>query len=79
MPEDGLSRRAALTGAALGLAAPGPAQAAAAAVAAGSVADALKELDRLAEDAMSRTGVPGLAIAVVHKDAMVYSKGFGRR
>ena len=40
---------------------------------------ALAELDRLAEGTLQRTGVPGLAIAVVHRDAVVYLKGFGVR
>ena len=28
---------------------------------------------------MGRTGVPGMAVAVVHDDALVYAKGFGER
>src|SRR5687767_382779 len=40
---------------------------------------ALIELDRLAVQALQRSGVPGMAIAVVHEDAVVYLKGFGVR
>src|SRR5688572_2015216 len=40
---------------------------------------ALGELDRLAAQALQRSGVPGMAIAVVHEDAVVYLKGFGVR
>jgi CubicO group peptidase (beta-lactamase class C family) len=40
---------------------------------------ALAELDRLAAQALQRSGVPGMAIAVVHEDAVVYLKGFGVR
>jgi CubicO group peptidase (beta-lactamase class C family) len=40
---------------------------------------ALAKLDSLAEQAMSRTNVPGIAIAVVSNDQLVYLKGFGLR
>jgi CubicO group peptidase (beta-lactamase class C family) len=40
---------------------------------------ALGALDGLVTDAMDRTGVPGVAVAVVHQDQVVYSKGFGVR
>jgi CubicO group peptidase (beta-lactamase class C family) len=40
---------------------------------------ALASLDGLVTDAMDRTGVPGVAVAVVHHDQVVYSKGFGVR
>src|SRR5579875_3680223 len=73
-----LSRRSALTAAAVGAVASQASLARAAEPAAARpVADALPALDRLAEDAMARTGVPGMAIAVVHKDAVIYGKGFG--
>jgi CubicO group peptidase (beta-lactamase class C family) len=40
---------------------------------------ALSVLDGLVTDAMDRTGVPGVAVAVVYRDEVVYSKGFGVR
>ena len=43
------------------------------------VDNALGKLDGLVQDAMNRTGVPGVAVAVVHQDKVVYLKGFGVR
>jgi CubicO group peptidase (beta-lactamase class C family) len=43
------------------------------------VNEALPKLERLAEQTLKRTGVPGMAIAVVYKDKVVYLKGFGVR
>ncbi|HSU72132.1 MAG TPA: serine hydrolase [Micrococcaceae bacterium] len=43
------------------------------------VDNALKQLDGQVQDAMDRTGVPGIAVAVVYKDQVLYSKGFGVR
>lgn len=43
------------------------------------VDDAVGKLDGIVRDAMKRTGVPGVAVAVVHKDRVVYLKGFGER
>jgi CubicO group peptidase (beta-lactamase class C family) len=40
---------------------------------------ALPELERLARRTLKATGVPGMAIAVVYKDKVVYLKGFGVR
>jgi CubicO group peptidase (beta-lactamase class C family) len=40
---------------------------------------ALPELEKLAEQTLKRTGVPGLSVAVVYKDQAVYLKGFGVR
>jgi CubicO group peptidase (beta-lactamase class C family) len=40
---------------------------------------ALGELDQLAEQTLKRTGVPGMALAVVYKDKVVHLKGFGVR
>jgi CubicO group peptidase (beta-lactamase class C family) len=40
---------------------------------------ALARLDGLVADAMTQTGVPGAAVAVVHGDEVVYEKGFGVR
>ncbi|MFI2368255.1 serine hydrolase [Streptomyces sp. NPDC018833] len=43
------------------------------------VADAVAKLDGQIRAGMERTGVPGVAVAVVHKDRVVYMKGFGDR
>jgi CubicO group peptidase (beta-lactamase class C family) len=40
---------------------------------------AVGQLDGLAAQLMQQTGVPGMAIAVVHGDRVVYAKGFGVR
>ena len=40
---------------------------------------ALAGLDGIVRDAMTSTGVPGIAVAVVHQDRVVYAKGFGVR
>jgi CubicO group peptidase (beta-lactamase class C family) len=43
------------------------------------VTAALSGLERYVDGIRARTGVPGLAIAVVHADKIVYLKGFGVR
>lgn len=43
------------------------------------IAFAISEIDRLAPEAMQRTGIPGLAVAVVHEGRTVYARGFGVR
>jgi CubicO group peptidase (beta-lactamase class C family) len=40
---------------------------------------AVGQLDSIVQSAMARSGVPGVAVAVVHQDKVVYSKGFGVR
>ncbi len=40
---------------------------------------ALYELEKLAGEMLKKTGVPGMAIAVVYQDKIVYLKGFGVR
>ena len=35
------------------------------------------ELPGIVESAMQQTGVPGVAVAVVHNDQVIYSQGFG--
>lgn len=40
---------------------------------------ALRELDRLANETLAKTGVPGIAICVVHQDRVVFLKGYGVR
>ena len=80
------SRRAVLSAATAGALAPrtvlaqqNPAAAAPVAVPRQKVEDALPRLQQLAEDARRRTGIPGLAIAVVYKDEIIYLEGLGVR
>ncbi|OAH12945.1 serine hydrolase [Streptomyces jeddahensis] len=40
---------------------------------------AVDRLDDVVRSAMRRTGVPGVAVGVVHRDRVVYLKGFGTR
>lgn len=40
---------------------------------------ATARIDGLADELLRRTGVPGLAVAVVHHDRIVYRRGFGVR
>lgn len=40
---------------------------------------AVDRLDGVVRDAMRRTGVPGVAVGVVHDDEVLYLKGFGLR
>ena len=40
---------------------------------------AVRSLDGFAQNIMRRSGIPGMAIAVVYNDRIVYSKGFGFR
>nr|WP_206816845.1 serine hydrolase domain-containing protein [Chroococcus sp. FPU101] len=40
---------------------------------------ALPQLEKLANEMMEKTGVPGMAIAIVYQDRIVYLKGFGIR
>lgn len=44
-----------------------------------SVNRAVAKLDDLAEQVMSNSGIPGMAIAVVHGGKVLYAKGFGVR
>lgn len=44
-----------------------------------AVEDAVAKLDGIAEDLMRSSGIPGLAVAVVHGGKTVYAKGFGVR
>ena len=43
------------------------------------VQSALDRLDDLIKDGMTQTGVPGVAVAVVYADEVVYQRGFGVR
>ena len=40
---------------------------------------AVAQLPGIVEQTMARTGVPGVAVAVVHNDQVIYSQGFGVR
>ncbi|AQT81616.1 serine hydrolase [Mycolicibacterium litorale] len=42
-----------------------------------AVADAVAKLDGIADELMKSSGIPGLAVAVVHGGKTVYAKGFG--
>ena len=45
----------------------------------GQIDNAIGELDALAAKTMSRSGIPGMAVAVVRDGKVVYAKGFGVR
>lgn len=45
----------------------------------GQIDDAVGQLDGLAQELMDRSGIPGMAVAVVHDGDVVYAKGFGVR
>lgn len=42
-----------------------------------AVADAVAKLDGIATNLMKKSGIPGMAVAVVHGGKSVYAKGFG--
>nr|WP_090275714.1 serine hydrolase [Mycolicibacterium komanii]CRL68796.1 penicillin-binding protein, beta-lactamase class C [Mycolicibacterium komanii] len=42
-----------------------------------AVDNAISKLDSIAEDLMRKSGLPGMAVAVVHGGKTVYAKGFG--
>ena len=43
------------------------------------IAYAISQVDGMAEELMRRSGIPGMAVAVVQGDRIVYAKGFGVR
>lgn len=49
------------------------------AVSADAVASAIAKLEPIVSGALAQTGVPGLAVAIVHDDKVVYTNGFGVR
>jgi len=61
------------------LAEPLPPQIAGVPIPAGQVERAVAGLDAIAASLMERSGIPGMAIAVVHDGRTVYAKGFGVR
>lgn len=73
-----LDRRAFLLSPALGLAASG-AHGAQAAPTGAAVRKHLGALDHIVAEVLRRSGVPGMAVAVVDHDRVAYLKGFGVR
>ena len=45
----------------------------------GQVDAAVSEIDGLVDAEMERTGVPGVAVAVVYDDEVVFAEGYGVR
>ena len=56
-----------------------PNQVSGVAIPAGRVDEAVAKLDGLVGDLMKNTGIPGMAVAVVHRGKVLYAKGFGIR
>lgn len=44
-----------------------------------NIARAIDQVDAIAQDAMDRSGIPGMAVAVVHGGKIVFAKGYGVR
>jgi CubicO group peptidase (beta-lactamase class C family) len=44
---------------------------------AGRIDDAVSKVDGLVSDLMKNTGIPGMAVAIVHSGKTLYAKGFG--
>ncbi|MGW8777992.1 serine hydrolase [Streptomyces sp. NPDC055796] len=75
----GAATALAVTAAAGAAAAPSPPPAPKPQITDAEVDAALRRLPGFVTDAMRTTGVPGVAVAVVHDDKVVYLKGFGVR
>lgn len=77
------TRRSALLASGLGLLAPAAAFGKARKPASSPIREPaekhLSELDALVDDVMKKTGVPGMSVAVVSPDRVLYLKGFGLR
>lgn len=56
-----------------------PAEHAAVPIPQSQIDQAVGDLDAIVADTMAKSGVPGVAVAVVHNDETVYLKGFGVR
>lgn len=56
-----------------------PAQVAAVPIPDGQIDRAVDQLDRIVEELMTSSKIPGMAVAVVHGGKVVYSRGFGVR
>ncbi|MEB4208008.1 serine hydrolase [Mycobacterium sp. 94-17] len=54
-----------------------PNEASGVAIPAGRIGEAVAKLDGLVGDLMKGTGIPGMAVAVVHGGKVLYAKGFG--
>ncbi|WP_442753668.1 serine hydrolase [Methylocystis sp. JAN1] len=74
-----ITRRSTILSATLALAAPGGVRARPRGPAGDLVEKHLPHLDRIVVEIMKKTGAPGMAIAVVSQDRVVYLKGFGVR
>lgn len=74
-----LTRREAFLSAGAGLLLPAAAEARKSAAPRDGVERHLPRLDAIIADVMRRTGVPGLAVAVVEQDRVAYLEGFGLR
>jgi CubicO group peptidase (beta-lactamase class C family) len=68
-----------LTNSGAAAAEPPPNEVSAVTIPPGQVNRAVNALDRLAQSLLRKTGVPGMSIAVVRNDKVVYLKGFGVR
>jgi CubicO group peptidase (beta-lactamase class C family) len=44
-----------------------------------AIENAVAKIDGIADDLMKKSGIPGMAVAVVHRGKTVYAKGFGVR
>jgi CubicO group peptidase (beta-lactamase class C family) len=66
-------------GPSIGRAAESPAQISGVPIPDGQIDTAIRRLDALASDLMQRSGIPGMAVAVVRDGKTVYAKGFGIR
>lgn len=56
-----------------------PGQGSALPIPAGQIESAISQVDQLASALMASSGIPGMAVAVVHGGKTVYAKGFGVR
>ncbi len=74
-----LSRRSALVATGLGLIGPRVLAQTDAGVSRETVSKHLSALDNYVDETLKRTGVPGLSVAIVYEDQVVYLKGFGVR
>ena len=54
-----------------------PNQVSGVAIPAGRIDEAVAKVDGLVGDLMKSTGVPGMAVAIVHGGKVLYAKGFG--
>lgn len=56
-----------------------PNQVSALAIPAGRIDEAVAKVDGLVADLMRSSGIPGMAVAIVHGGKVLYAKGFGVR